>query len=77
MNIVLNGQPARTDATGLLALVAEVTGRDLHESGQPVDGSRLGVAVALNSEVVPRSAWVRCALNDGDDVELVTAVQGG
>jgi sulfur carrier protein len=27
--------------------------------------------------VVPRSQWHATALADGDDVELVTAVQGG
>jgi sulfur carrier protein len=35
------------------------------------------VAVARNSEVVPRSQWYVTALAEGDDVELVTAVQGG
>jgi sulfur carrier protein len=33
--------------------------------------------VARNAEVVPRSQWHGTALADGDDIELVTAVQGG
>ena len=37
----------------------------------------VGVAVARNAEVVPRSQWHATALAEGDDVELVTAVQGG
>jgi sulfur carrier protein len=40
-------------------------------------GDRRGVAVAVNSDVVPRSAWPITKLQDGDTVELLTAVQGG
>lgn len=40
-------------------------------------GSPRGVAVAVNGEVVPRSAWDDTALADGDTVELLTAAQGG
>ena len=78
MNITLNGV-SRTVANGasITALVSEVTGRALAANGQATDGQRLGVAVAHNSEVVPRSQWHGTALADGDDVELVTAVQGG
>jgi sulfur carrier protein len=36
-----------------------------------------GIAVAVNSEVVPRSTWSSTALADGDRVDVVTAVQGG
>jgi sulfur carrier protein len=36
-----------------------------------------GVAVAVNREVVPRSAWEGHRLVPGDEIELVTAVQGG
>jgi sulfur carrier protein len=36
-----------------------------------------GVAVAVNGEVVPRSAWAATALRDGDVVEVLTAAQGG
>ncbi|WP_336209049.1 sulfur carrier protein ThiS [Nonomuraea sp. LPB2021202275-12-8] len=36
-----------------------------------------GVAVAVNGEVVTRSAWESTALRDGDRVEVLTAVQGG
>ncbi len=77
MNITLNGRSSRTGAGQLLDLVAEVTGRTLLPSGQPTDGRRLGVAVAHNSEVVPRAQWASRPLADGDAVELVTAVQGG
>ena len=36
-----------------------------------------GVAVAVNSEVVPRSTWDTASLADGDRVEVLTAAQGG
>ncbi len=36
-----------------------------------------GVAVALDSEVVPRSAWDRTVVPDGAHVEVLQAVQGG
>jgi sulfur carrier protein len=36
-----------------------------------------GVAAAVNGDVVPRGAWSETSLRDGDQVEVVTAVQGG
>ncbi|MGP3916112.1 sulfur carrier protein ThiS [Nonomuraea sp. 10N515B] len=36
-----------------------------------------GVAVAVNDEVVTRSAWETTALSDRDRMEVLTAVQGG
>jgi sulfur carrier protein len=39
-------------------------------------GSR-GIAVAVDSEVVPRAEWDAFALADGATVEVLNAVQGG
>lgn len=36
-----------------------------------------GVAVAVESEVVPRASWATTELQAGDDVEVLVAVQGG
>jgi sulfur carrier protein len=36
-----------------------------------------GVAVAVDAEVVPRTAWETFALPDGARVEVLTAMQGG
>ncbi len=36
-----------------------------------------GVAVALDGEVVPRSAWTQTELAEGARLEVVVAVQGG
>jgi sulfur carrier protein len=40
-------------------------------------GQVRGVAVAVNGDVVPRSLWTERVLDDGDAVEVLTAVQGG
>lgn len=36
-----------------------------------------GVAVAVNAEVVPRSTWADAEIRDGDQIEILHAVQGG
>jgi sulfur carrier protein len=38
---------------------------------------QVGVAVAVNGEVVPKVRWAEAALADGARVEVLTAVQGG
>jgi thiazole synthase len=45
----------------------------VHELG--VD--RRGTAVAVNGEVIPRGEWAATALRDGQEVEVLHAVQGG
>lgn len=39
-------------------------------------GETTGVAVAVNGEVVPASGWQR-PIAEGDQVDILTAVQGG
>ncbi|MEV1055404.1 sulfur carrier protein ThiS [Streptomyces sp. NPDC049887] len=36
-----------------------------------------GVAAAVNESVVPRGEWPGTLLDEGDRVEVLTAVQGG
>jgi sulfur carrier protein len=36
-----------------------------------------GVAAARNGDVVRRAAWDATQLADGDEIEVLTAVQGG
>jgi sulfur carrier protein len=67
--IHLNGSPredvpAGTTVEGLLELL------DLPQRDR-------GVAVAVDAEVVPRAAWASTVLSDGDEVEVLVAVQGG
>ncbi len=53
-------------------------GTTLHDVVTDVAGAQpRHLAVALNGEVVPRSAWPARTLADGDRVEVVTAIQGG
>lgn len=76
--ITLNGnQQNYAPGTTVAQLVAEMTGRELLASGQAADGQRLGVAVARNADIVPRSQWSVTELADADQVEIVAAVQGG
>ncbi|GAA1498964.1 sulfur carrier protein ThiS [Paeniglutamicibacter kerguelensis] len=76
--IQLNGATRPLAGANTVAdLVAAVTGRTLLPTGHPADGGRLGVAVALNSDIVPRSQWGSTGLTGNDSVEIVTAVQGG
>ena len=41
------------------------------------DPGGAGLAVAVNGEVVPRSAWAATALGERDRVEVLGATQGG
>ncbi|MGV0868417.1 sulfur carrier protein ThiS [Corynebacterium kalidii] len=51
-------------------IVHEVTGQD-PESGE------LGLAVALDAAIVPRSRWATTGVHDGAEIEIITAMQGG
>ncbi|MFK4853056.1 sulfur carrier protein ThiS [Microbacterium sp. ZW T6_19] len=74
----LNGADREVAAGSTLRdLVSDLTGHVLRDDGSRVDGGRLGIAAALGGAVVPRSRWAVCTVADGDEVEIVTAVQGG
>lgn len=76
--IQINGATESHPAgTTVACLVAALTGRELLATGQAADGGRLGVAVARNSGIVPRSQWATTAVEHADELEIVTAVQGG
>ncbi|PRD57395.1 thiamine biosynthesis protein ThiS [Sphingobacterium gobiense] len=40
-------------------------------------GKTKGVAVAINSQVVPKTAWASTELRDRDSILIITATQGG
>jgi sulfur carrier protein len=64
--ITLNGQHEQAEeGISLATLVGQVSDRTV------------GIAVAVNGEVVPRGSWPQTVLAAGDQVEVVTAVQGG
>ena len=68
MRIVLNGEPRELRDRATVADAVDA-------SGAPE--SRAGVAVAVDGEVVPRSSWADRALAEGEQVEVLQAVQGG
>jgi sulfur carrier protein len=66
VNVTLNGEPREVPpGTTVEQLVAQIIDRPT------------GVAAALNGEVLPRRAWGGTPLAERDQVEVVTAVQGG
>ena len=70
VRLTVNGEPREVpDGATVDALVTSVTGRATGQAG--------GIAAAVNGEVVPRGAWAGSPLRHGDQVEVVTAVQGG
>lgn len=74
----VNGEPRSfpADAT-VLDAVGALLGRELRADGRAVDGGPLGMAVALDDTVVPRSRWGTTPLAGAGRLEIVTAVQGG
>ena len=66
--VVLNGerQELPDGATVEVAVIA---------TGAPADGR--GVAAALDGEVVPRGKWATTPVREGQQVEVLRAVQGG
>ncbi|MDJ0317539.1 MULTISPECIES: sulfur carrier protein ThiS [Arthrobacter] len=76
ININGTAQPY-TVGTTVADLVSVITGKVLLPSGQAADGGRLGVAVARNAGIVPRSQWAATAVEVNDEFEIVAAVQGG
>lgn len=69
MRILINGEAQELPAGSTVA--------DLVERVPQLEGGRRGVAVAVDAEVVPRSAWEDTELSEGQKVELLAAMQGG
>ena len=67
MRLIVNGQERSSEAASLAELWRVETGAKVPQ----------GFAIALNGDVVRRDAWAATALRDGDQVEIIRAVQGG
>jgi sulfur carrier protein len=65
MLITLNGRPSETNVETVAELLQEV------------QAPQIGIAVALNGQVVRRTEQATTTLRDGDEVEIIRAVQGG
>lgn len=64
--IRVNGDPAAVDdGTTVTALL------------EAIEAPERGVAVAVDGEVIPRTAWPSTHLCDGARVEVLSAMQGG
>ena len=68
MMVVLNGRPTELSERSTLADAVAAAG---------AEADARGVAVAVEGEVVPRARWAERRLAEGEDVEVVRAVQGG
>lgn len=74
----VNGSPVAVhEGFTLTDAVARLTGREITPAGTAADGHPLGIAVAVDDTVVPRSLWAATPVAPGQSVEIVTAVQGG
>lgn len=65
MKIRLNGEVVETQAQTVAGLIEEL------------QFSPQGVAVAVNESVVPRASHSVHQLQEGDQIEIIRAVQGG
>jgi sulfur carrier protein len=66
VRVLVNGQPETFPAdTTLGALITHI---------RP---SRTGIAASVGDCVVPRAEWDSRPLSEGDEIEILTAVQGG
>jgi sulfur carrier protein len=68
VRVEVNGEQREVDEGATVADVVLLLGRG--------PGAR-GIAVAVDAEVVPRTAWAEHELRDGDRIEVLTAIQGG
>lgn len=66
MNLTVNGEPRAFEALADVAALVAVLG---------LEGRK--VAVERNLEIVPRSAYGRTLLADGDRIEIVHFIGGG
>ena len=66
--VLLNGQSTALPDGATAADAVRATG--VEEEGR-------GVALALDGHVVPRARWKDTPLTDGEQVEILHAVQGG
>ena len=68
MRVELNGEPVELPEDASLADAVAAAG---------ADPERRGVAAAVDGEVVPKGEWPTRSLAEGEEVEVVRAVQGG
>ena len=65
MRVIVNGEAREIASVRVDALLGELEYQGTH------------FAIALNFDVLPRSRWAETALNNGDEIEIITPRQGG
>jgi sulfur carrier protein len=65
MRVTINGEQREISSASVDALLGELAYEGTH------------FAIALNYDVLPRSAWARTQLKNGDEIEIITPRQGG
>ena len=68
MQIVVNGETIEVkDGLTVAELIAQRYGSDAGP----------GIAVAIGDDVLKRNQWVSTVIRDGNQIEILSAVQGG
>ena len=65
--LFINGEPHAYMPQSVAELLA----------GLGLDTNKRGIAVALNSQVLPRAAWAQTKVMPGDKIEIVRPLAGG
>jgi sulfur carrier protein len=65
MRVIVNGEHREIASDHIDALLSELEYEGTH------------FAIALNFDVLPRSAWANTPLKNGDEIEIITPRQGG
>lgn len=66
MEITVNNEKKTTDQKDLESLLTEIVG----------DKTK-GIAVAINSQVIPKTNWKNTGLKEQDSIIIIKATQGG
>jgi sulfur carrier protein len=67
VNVEVNGEPREVDAGTRVLDIVRTLGA----------GTGLGIAVAVNGEVVAKNGWAAATLEEGDRIEVLRAIGGG
>ncbi|WP_067037587.1 sulfur carrier protein ThiS [Marinomonas gallaica] len=65
MQLYVNDELVQSEHSHLSTLIDELV------------SSEQRVAVAVNQQVVPRSQWSECLLNDNDRIDIFESIAGG
>ncbi|NJB81935.1 sulfur carrier protein ThiS [Wenyingzhuangia aestuarii] len=66
ITIKVNNQPKEISENNSVANL-------LHQLEQPEHG----IAVAINQQIITKTAWTTKTINNGDDILIIQATQGG